>query len=66
MTAALDLLAGRGRDLLVRVVAVACSGRTLPSMAEELAGLVVRSAAALDRYGPDFSYAPYVATRRLP
>ncbi|GAA1573924.1 GAF domain-containing sensor histidine kinase [Actinomadura kijaniata] len=47
MTAALDLLAGRGRDLLVRVVAVACSGRTLPSMAEELAGLVVRSGEAL-------------------
>ncbi|WP_067823228.1 saccharopine dehydrogenase family protein [Actinomadura kijaniata] len=28
--------------------------------------IVLRSAAALDRYGPDFSYGPYVATRRLP
>ncbi|TDE19244.1 GAF domain-containing sensor histidine kinase [Actinomadura sp. 6K520] len=43
----LELLAGRGTDLLVRVVAVACSARELPRMAEELAGLVVRSARAL-------------------
>ncbi|MFG2088238.1 MULTISPECIES: GAF domain-containing sensor histidine kinase [unclassified Spirillospora] len=49
MTAAgpLELLAGRGNDLLVRIVAVACSDRELPRMAEELAGLVVRSARAL-------------------
>ncbi|MFD0689034.1 GAF domain-containing sensor histidine kinase [Actinomadura fibrosa] len=42
-----DALAGRGNDLLVRIVAVACSDRELPRMAEELAGLVVRSARAL-------------------
>lgn len=54
MTAAMDgapdalaLLAGRGRDLLVRIVAAACSDRTLPRMADDLAGLVVRSARAL-------------------
>ncbi len=34
-------------DLLVRVVAVACSDRELPRMADELACLVVRSARAL-------------------
>jgi two-component system NarL family sensor kinase len=34
-------------DLLVRVVAVACSDRTLPEMADEIAGLVVRSARSL-------------------
>jgi len=28
--------------------------------------VVRRSALALERYGPDFSYAPYVAVRRLP
>ncbi|GAA0557784.1 saccharopine dehydrogenase family protein [Actinomadura livida] len=28
--------------------------------------VVVRSAAALDRYGPDFSYGHYVAVKRLP
>ncbi|TDB85982.1 saccharopine dehydrogenase NADP-binding domain-containing protein [Actinomadura sp. 7K534] len=28
--------------------------------------IVVRSAAALDRYGPDFSYGHYVAVKRLP
>ncbi|WP_018656903.1 GAF domain-containing sensor histidine kinase [Actinomadura flavalba] len=44
MTAALGLLADRGSDLLVRVIAVACSDRTLPEMAQEIAGLVVRSA----------------------
>ncbi|GAA0271405.1 GAF domain-containing sensor histidine kinase [Actinomadura nitritigenes] len=42
-----ELLAGHGNDLLVRIVAVACSDRELPRMAEELAGLVVRSARAL-------------------
>ncbi|TDD79805.1 GAF domain-containing sensor histidine kinase [Actinomadura rubrisoli] len=42
-----ELLAGRGNDLLVRIVAVACSARELPRMAEDLAGLVVRSARAL-------------------
>jgi len=42
---ALELLAGRGSDLLVRIVTVACSDRVLPDMATELAGLVVRSAA---------------------
>ncbi|MFA1545717.1 sensor histidine kinase [Actinomadura chokoriensis] len=47
MTSPLELLAGRGTDLLVRVVAAACSDRELPRMAEELAGLVVRSARAL-------------------
>ncbi|MFB4311764.1 sensor histidine kinase [Actinomadura sp. GTD37] len=47
MTSPLELLAGRGSDLLVRVVAAACSDRELPRMAEELAGLVVRSARAL-------------------
>ncbi|MBA9004462.1 GAF domain-containing sensor histidine kinase [Thermomonospora cellulosilytica] len=41
---ALELLAGRGADLLVRIVTVACSDRVLPDMAAELAGLVVRSA----------------------
>lgn len=44
---ALELLAGRGQDLLVRIVTVACSDRMLPGMADELAGLVVRSAAGL-------------------
>ena len=43
----LELLAGRGTDLLVRIVAAACSARELPRMAEELAGVVVRSARAL-------------------
>ncbi|WP_255205345.1 hypothetical protein [Actinomadura sp. BRA 177] len=47
MTSPLELLAGRGEDLLVRVVAVACSDRELPRMADELACLVVRSARAL-------------------
>ncbi|WP_019631187.1 sensor histidine kinase [Actinomadura atramentaria] len=47
MTGALDLLAGRGRDLLVRIVTVACSDRELPDIAHELAGLVVRSAEAV-------------------
>ena len=47
MTAPLELLAGRGTDLLVRIVSVACSDRELPRMAEELAGLVVRAARAL-------------------
>ncbi|MEW2356782.1 GAF domain-containing sensor histidine kinase [Spirillospora sp. NPDC029432] len=42
--AALEPLAAHGRDLLVRIVAVACSDRTLAEMADELAGLVVRSA----------------------
>ncbi|MFB4318019.1 histidine kinase [Actinomadura sp. 21ATH] len=41
---ALDLLAARGHDLLVRIVTAACSDRTLPETADELAGLVVRSA----------------------
>ncbi|GGV06278.1 hypothetical protein GCM10010182_26020 [Actinomadura cremea] len=40
-------LAGRGSDLLVRIVGVACSDRELPQLADELAGLVVRSARAL-------------------
>ncbi|MFV2178908.1 sensor histidine kinase [Actinomadura sp. LOL_016] len=40
-------LAGRGSDLLVRIVGVACSDRELPRLADELAGLVVRSARAL-------------------
>ncbi|MFI0350543.1 histidine kinase [Actinomadura sp. 9N407] len=44
---ALELLAGHGRDLLVRIVTVACSDRVLPDMADELAGLVVRSAREL-------------------
>ncbi|MFC0039705.1 histidine kinase [Actinomadura rayongensis] len=44
---ALDLLAGRGRDLLVRIVTVACSDRDLPELAAELSGLVVRSAEAV-------------------
>ncbi|MFC5750007.1 sensor histidine kinase [Actinomadura rugatobispora] len=43
----LELLAGRGRDLLVRIVTVACSDRALPEMAAELAGLVVRSSREL-------------------
>lgn len=43
----LELLAGRGTDLLVRVAGVACSDRELPLMAEKLAELVVRSARAL-------------------
>ncbi|MEV0663965.1 histidine kinase [Actinomadura luteofluorescens] len=43
----LDLLAGRGSDLLVRVAGAACSDRELPPMAEKLAELVVRSARAL-------------------
>ncbi|TDC62029.1 sensor histidine kinase [Actinomadura sp. GC306] len=43
----LELLAERGPDLLVRIVAAACSARELPRMADELAGLVVRSARAL-------------------
>ncbi|WP_329087764.1 GAF domain-containing sensor histidine kinase [Actinomadura citrea] len=43
----LELLAGRGSDLLVRVAGVACSDRELPRMAEKLAELVVRSARAL-------------------
>ncbi|MFI0448688.1 histidine kinase [Actinomadura sp. 6N118] len=43
----LEQLAGRGQDLLIRIVTVACSDRALPEMAEELAGLVVRSAKAL-------------------
>ncbi|HEY8478713.1 MAG TPA: GAF domain-containing sensor histidine kinase [Spirillospora sp.] len=43
----LELLAARGTDLLVRVVSVACSARELPHMAEEIAGLVVRSAREL-------------------
>ncbi|WP_433335835.1 ATP-binding protein [Spirillospora sp. CA-294931] len=43
----LELLAGHGHDLLVRVVSVACSERELPGMADDLAGLVVRSAKAL-------------------
>ncbi|TDD90433.1 sensor histidine kinase [Actinomadura darangshiensis] len=47
MTAPLELLAGRGTDLLVRIADVACSGRELPPMAERLAELVVRSARAL-------------------
>ncbi|WP_433462951.1 GAF domain-containing sensor histidine kinase [Spirillospora sp. CA-128828] len=47
MTAPLELLAGRGSDLLVRVAGVACSDRELPRMAEKLAELVVRSARAL-------------------
>ncbi|SNT58865.1 Signal transduction histidine kinase [Actinomadura meyerae] len=47
MTSPLELLAGRGADLLVRVVAAACSDRELPQMADELACLVVRSARAL-------------------
>ncbi|MBE1537839.1 sensor histidine kinase [Actinomadura algeriensis] len=34
-------------DLLVRIVGVACSDRELPQLADELAGLVVRSARAL-------------------
>lgn len=42
-----DALAGRGSDLLVRIVGVACSDRELPRLADELAGLVVRSARAL-------------------
>ncbi|QFG20923.1 sensor histidine kinase [Actinomadura sp. WMMB 499] len=41
------VLAGRGSDLLVRIIGVACSDRELPQLAEELAGLVVRSARAL-------------------
>ncbi|RAY10942.1 sensor histidine kinase [Actinomadura craniellae] len=44
---ALELLAARGPDLLVRIVTVACSDRALPDLSAELAGLVVRSAAAL-------------------
>ncbi|MQY08248.1 GAF domain-containing sensor histidine kinase [Actinomadura macrotermitis] len=40
-------LEGHGRDLLVRIVAVACADRELPQLADELAGLVVRSAEAL-------------------
>lgn len=47
MTAPLELLAARGADLLARVVAVACSDRELPGLADDLAGLVVRSARAL-------------------
>ncbi|MBX6766514.1 MAG: sensor histidine kinase [Actinomadura rubrobrunea] len=43
----LELLAARGTDLLVRVVAVACAARELPQLAEELAGLVVRCAEEL-------------------
>ncbi|NDU76899.1 sensor histidine kinase [Actinomadura sp. DSM 109109] len=43
----LELLAARGSDLLVRVAGVACSDRELPSMADKLAELVVRSARAL-------------------
>ena len=43
----LEVLAGRGRDLLMRIVTVACSDRALPEMARELAGLVVRSAREL-------------------
>ncbi|MGI5164016.1 GAF domain-containing sensor histidine kinase [Spirillospora sp. CA-253888] len=45
--AALELLAGRGPDLLLRVITVACADRGLPRLAEELAGLVVRSAERL-------------------
>ncbi|WP_067485140.1 GAF domain-containing sensor histidine kinase [Actinomadura hibisca] len=45
--AALELLAGRGPDLLLRVITVACADRELPRLAEELAGLVVRSAERL-------------------
>ncbi|MEU5882269.1 GAF domain-containing sensor histidine kinase [Spirillospora sp. NPDC047279] len=53
--APLARLEGRGQDLLVRIVTVACSDRVLSeegsggvmSMADELAGLVVRSAKAL-------------------
>ncbi|MCP9966105.1 hypothetical protein LUX57_14130 [Actinomadura madurae] len=48
MTAPLQLLAGRGGDLLVRIAGVACSGRDLPGMAERLAELVVRSAGGAD------------------
>ncbi|WP_396451117.1 sensor histidine kinase [Actinomadura sp.] len=47
MTSPLELIAGRGADLLVRIAAVACSDRELPRMADELACLVVRSARAL-------------------
>lgn len=47
MTSPLELLAARGTDMLVRVVAAACSDRELPRMADELACLVVRSARAL-------------------
>lgn len=47
MTSPLELLAGRGTDLLVRIAAVACSDRELPRLAQELACLVVRSARAL-------------------
>ncbi|GAA3926041.1 GAF domain-containing sensor histidine kinase [Actinomadura viridis] len=43
----LQVLAGGGHDLLVRIVAVACSDRSLPELAGELAGLVVRSGRAL-------------------
>jgi two-component system, NarL family, sensor kinase len=43
----LELLAGRGTDLLVRIAGVACSDRELPRMADKLAELVVRSARAL-------------------
>ncbi|MFF5261033.1 histidine kinase [Actinomadura viridis] len=43
----LEVLAGGGHDLLVRIVAVACSDRSLPELAGELAGLVVRSGRAL-------------------
>lgn len=44
---ALELLAARGPDLLVRTVSAACSDRRLPDLAAELAELVVRSAGAL-------------------
>jgi two-component system NarL family sensor kinase len=44
---ALALLAERGADLLARTTSVACSGRELPDLADELAGLVVRSASSL-------------------
>ncbi|MCP2335741.1 GAF domain-containing sensor histidine kinase [Actinomadura rupiterrae] len=44
---ALELLAGRGADLLARIVAVACGDRELPGMADELAALVVRTARAV-------------------
>lgn len=43
----LELLTTRGADLLARVTLVACGERELPELADELAALVVRSAAAL-------------------
>jgi two-component system NarL family sensor kinase len=40
-------LAGLSADLLRRIIAVACADRELPGMAEDLAALILRSAAAL-------------------